>query len=455
MNRFRSDREQDQVHPSYDQEVDRGATASGKETASRLESAVANNDQSAYDKVMQEVNAFRDNHTGYTGTSQYTDYINSIVNKLESDGKLHAVELFAANKNFDDMDRAGTGRLDRDKAESFKGDNYLDTHFSRRGERLADADGKGVSKQGLQSALQSEIQQRDADWLFERRRDGTRPLFDSMKDKGAEDIKEKLKSDNNLSPQERRSLEWAADRLEARGGNLGELAAAHKNLEHLFRKGEDGTSLYDKMKDTAGNITKWPNPTFYGWSSVDPNFRVEDAIKYLLTPYAPNEYPLRPVKPSQDFPEPSDSKALADWKALSWLQSQRTLASRLPGSDYYMTADTLRDLAQKAGVPAPITDTQRTPRENLSTLFERNNSDGRSLYARLKDDKGHIPHGAVDEMLQSNPHLTPRQKEALEYLKSQFDLLTPYAPKSIFYGSKDLYFNQLVNLAHNEGLLVH
>lgn len=409
MSRFRSDREQDQVHTSYDHEVDRGTTASGNETARRLESAVANADQSAYDKVMQEVNAFRDNRTGYTGTSQYTDYINSVINKLERDGKLHAVELFAANKNFDDMDRAGTGRLDRDKAESFKGDNYLDTHFSRRGERLADADGKGVSKQGLQSALQSEMQQRDADWLFARRRDGTRPLFDSLKDKGGEDIKEELRSDNNLSPQARRSLEWAADRLEARGSNLGELEEAHKNLEHLFRKGRDGTSLYDKMKDTAGNVTKWPDAA---------------------------------------------NQSEADKKALSWLANQRTLTSLLPGSDY-MTADTLRDLAQKAGVPAPITDTQRTPRENLSTLFERNSSDGRSLYARLKDDKGHIPHGAVDEMLQSNPGLTPRQKEALEYLKSQFDPLTPYAPRSIVYGSKDLYFNQLVNLAHNEGLVVH
>lgn len=167
----------------------------GREIAGDLESAVRNSNQAAYATAMDEVTRFRDTHKSTT----YKNLVTTVTNKLSRDGMLNDVALYQADLDFDR-----------------KGENLLEQRLGQRGRHLASRDGS-ASRSEVRDYLQTTeagIADRHASWLFDHKKDGTRPIFDSVKEMTQEQLLDKLKFDHGLSQRARSSLEWAAKNID-------------------------------------------------------------------------------------------------------------------------------------------------------------------------------------------------------------------------------------------------
>lgn len=409
-------------HSPENRHPDPAAVQHGRDTAKHLETAVKGNDLEGYNRAMKEVTDFRDNHKN---PSEYRDYLKAATQQLERDKMLPQVSLFEAGRSFANMDKgfgptgkrdqpSGSGRLDRDKVNDYKGDNDLATNLARRGAKLAGAERGGTSPQDIAAKLGQADQQRgqrDADWLFAKDSKGNRPILDSIQGKTADQIKDRLKLDQSLSPKARTGLEWAAEHI-GNGGNLADLEKAHGAMKHLDAKGENGQpSLRDRLMNKDGGIDG-------------------GKLRELLN-------------------DPKTSER--DKSTIQHLQSQAGIKDAFSGKD--LTAEHMREIERGAGWAGGDRHDARSDqmeKAHLRTLFDRN-PDGKTLYGRLKEDyRGHIPAGAIDKMLENDHSLKPAQKAALEFLKEQRSNSIP----NMFQG-RDLSAAEVLRMGEKHGLVVH
>jgi len=176
-------------------------------TATKLETAAKHNDGHAYEKAMHGVSSFERTHTA----AQNRDYNAALTQKLVKDGVLPELSLFETKKDFAKIDSHHTGHIDRRMARAYHGENSLATRLAHRGERIADPDGAGVSREGVDEALKANQLK---DHLFAKGNNG-KSLMDSLVDRdggiSSWAINDRLKLDTTLSAADRESLIFLRD----------------------------------------------------------------------------------------------------------------------------------------------------------------------------------------------------------------------------------------------------
>jgi hypothetical protein len=201
---------------------DAAVTSAAESTAKHLESAVRHNDDGMFTQSMNEVNQFRHDHPVDAAA-----FAKAVTNKLKIDQLLPQVSLFEAQHDFDKIDFTKQNQLTRPFVDQF---------------------GQHADVNDVQRALLANIS------------DGTNPLMN----KGA--------VDSGLTKDQ------IHDGLTTRSQH-------REEIQHLFEKGPDGKSLYDKIVNMNGDIPSGKFNQLTGLSNADRR-----ALQYLKESRTDTQY---------------------------------------------------------------------------------------------------------------------------------------------------------------------
>jgi len=316
------------------------------QVAQRLETAVTSNDSDAYNSAMKEVQKFSRSHSPHDSQAM----IGAITKKLEDDQCLPRLALYETKKNFDSIDSNRDGKLNSFEITNFK---QVGTRNGLSRNMIADVEGKIDQighKEGVWGFRSSVISREDLD---------------------------------------------------------GRLSTSNK-LAHLMEKGQDGMSLYDRLKDKDGNI-----PTIGKILDLD---KKDPAILKL-----------------------SDE----DRETLKYLQSERKYSSMVPYTDD-MKSDRLKDIFREQDLDF---DKLRSP---TGTGNKNQSADGSSSSEREQQPAEETRGGRRDATRQQpDQSASPAERETIDAARKKMDAqikeaLTVHEGESYWHSAE-----RLLSLAEN------
>lgn len=272
------------------------------EIATKIESAVRSDDNQSYSNALEEVDKYRASHT----QEETNQLVGSIAKKLEEDKLLPRVSLFEAKREFDKIDVGGDGTLQVRELNAFKGQrdvnelqqkfiDHVVQNFDTVGDHKSDwsSDSSIAMTEldaGIKAAADREQRETALKNLFQKDAKGT-SLYDKLKDDNGNippqaignllDMDKQNPKVLGLTDQDRASLKFLnesktinqqynafADDLKKddlkrlcqdNGLAFDKLVPAETErnksaLESFFHKNTGAESLYDRLKDSNGNI---------------------------------------------------------------------------------------------------------------------------------------------------------------------------------------------------------